>query len=244
MRLRQRHVLVLAALVGSFAVAVAVDAAAKDKKDKAKTAASASASASATADKTGVAKAIAPYDQAIIDASKAFVAALAGGNLDEAANGYRKAITVDPSRPEAHLYLSAVLFQKADWANAEQACTDATSRARADKAYVNTLGKALFMMATLKDAQAKRDDAKAAWQAYETFAKENPDQEMQGTLPEGLPPFPMLVKVYPASAADRQTKIDNYQKLEKDYAKVKELVLKRQKELGIEPTKKPEEKKP
>jgi hypothetical protein len=85
----------------------------------------------------------------------------------------------------------------------------------------------------VKEAAGKPEEAKVAWTAYATFAKENPDQD----YPKGSGDAPpMAVKVYPASAVDRETKIENYAKMTTEYAKVKELVLKRMKELGIEPT--------
>lgn len=197
-------------------------------------------------DKPGVAKAITPYDQLVIDADKAFAAGLAGGALDDAVAGYRKAIANDPARPEGHLFLGAALYQKADFDAADEALAAAASRARADKAYLNLLGKALFLTATLKEARGKADEAKTAWAAYESFAKENPDQDLalKDKLPEGSPTPPVTIKVFLATAVDRQAKHDAWDKRVTEYAKVKELVLKRQKELGIpaEPAK-PGEKK-
>ncbi len=183
--------------------------------------------------KTAGPKAISDYDQAIVDAHKAFQAGLAGNAIDEAITGYRKAIAIDPNRPEGHLYLGGALYQKADWGGAEEALTNAANRAKADKSYTNFLGKALFLTATVKEAQAKTEEAKTAWKAYEDFAKENPD----ANYPEGSGNAPpMAVKVFAGSAAERQTKLETYSKMVVDYAKVKELILKRQKELGIEPT--------
>lgn len=214
--------------LGIATVAIAKDKEPKDTKESTKD------------DKKAVgkvaSKGITPYDQAIIDANKSFQAGLAGNAVDDAIAGYRKAIALDPNRPEGHLYLGAALYQKGDFAGAEEALGNAANRARADKAYANYLGKALFLLATTKDAQGKNEEGKTAWKAYEDFAKENPDQPFpagSGDAP------PMAVKVYPGSAADRQVKLDAYAKSVNDYAKVKELILKRQKELGIEPTAKP-----
>ncbi|GAC1393480.1 MAG: hypothetical protein NVSMB47_00850 [Polyangiales bacterium] len=177
--------------------------------------------------------AIGAYDQAILDAHKAFAAGIAGNQIDDAISAYRKAIALDPSRPEGHLYLAGALYQKGDWAGAEEAANNAANRAKADKAYANLAGKALFLVATTKESAGHQEEARAAWQAYSDFAKANPDQE----YPKGSGDAPpMLVKVWPASAMDRETKIDSYAKSKQDYAKVRELIEKRQKELGIPAT--------
>lgn len=178
------------------------------------------------------AKAVSDYDKAITDAHKSF-AASAGGSLDEAISGYRKAITVDPNRPEGHLYLGGALYQKGDYAGADEALTAASNRAKANAAYANFQGKALFLLATLREVEGKTDDAKAAWKTYEDFAKANPDKAYPTGSGEAPP---MLVKVYPGSAVERQNKLETYAKSVTEYAKVKEAILKRQKELGIEPT--------
>jgi tetratricopeptide (TPR) repeat protein len=212
-----RRALPLAAVV--LALGVSSFALAKDKDEKPA--------------KGAAAKGISAYDQQIVDAHKAFSAGLAGGALDEGIAGYRKAIALDPQRPEGHLYLGGALYQKGDYAGSEEALNNAANRAKADKAYANLQGKALFLLATVKEAAGKTEDAKSAWKAYDDFAKENPDQPFpsgSGDAP------PMAVKVYPGSAAERQNKIDAYAKSVTEYAKVKELILKRQKELGIEPT--------
>ncbi|GAC1352168.1 MAG: hypothetical protein NVSMB1_12350 [Polyangiales bacterium] len=184
--------------------------------------------------KGGAAKAMSPYDAQITEAHKSFAAGSAGGAIEEAIVAYRKAIAMDPNRPEGHLFLAGALYHKGDFAGAEEALSTAANRARASKAFTNYLGKALMLTATVKDAQAKPEEAKTAWAAYAGFAKDNPDQE----YPKGAGDNPpMLIKVWPASAADRQAKIDGYEKLTADYAKVKELVMQRQKELGMEPKK-------
>lgn len=202
------------ALALLLALAASASALAKDKDDKSK------------------AQAMTEYDRTITDAHKSFAAGVAGGALDEAITGYRKAITLDPNRPEGHLFLGGALYQKQDWPAAEEALTAAANRAKADKSHANYLGKALFLTATVREAQGRTDEAKTAWKAYEDFAKENPDKaypDKSGDAP------PMLVKVHPGSAVERMTKLDNYAKSVTEYAKVKELIAKRQKELGIEP---------
>jgi tetratricopeptide (TPR) repeat protein len=201
------------------AVPVVASAADKDKKP-----------AATDTKPTGGKPQISAYDQAIIDAHKAFAAGLAGNQLDDAIAGYRKAIALDPNRPEGHLFLGGALFQKGDFAGAEESSTTAASRAKANKEWTNYQGKALFLVATAKEAQGKQDEAKQAWIIYGDFAKAHPDQE----YPKGSGDAPpMAVKVFPASALDRQTKIDSYQKMKDEYAKVRDLIEKRQKELGI-----------
>jgi len=173
---------------------------------------------------------ISAYDQAIIDANKAFAAGLAGNQIEDAIAAYRKAIAIDPNRPEGHLFLAGALFQKTDFSGSEDAAMTASTRAKANKEWTNYLGKALFLVATAREANGKTDEARAAWEEYASFAKANPDQE----YPKGSGDAPpMLVKVFPASALDRETKIDGYAKMKTDYAKVRELIEKRQKELGI-----------
>lgn len=210
---RSLSVLMLGSLVSLSAVALA----AKDDKAKA----------------SPGAQAMSEYDKTIIDAHKAFAAGVAGGALDDAIAGYRKAITLDPNRPEGHLYLGGALYQKGDYAAAEEALTSAQNRAKANAAYANYQGKAMFLLATVQEAVGKPDDAKTAWKAYEDFAKANPDKP----YPEGSGDAPpMLVKTHPGTAVERQNKLETYAKSVTEYAKVKEAILKRQKELGIEPT--------
>ncbi len=211
------------------------DAKKKDDKSKGKKDAKPEAKAEPKDDKPGVNKAVSPYDALLLEANRAFAAGLAGGVLDEAIAGYRKAIESDPARPDAHLYLGAALYQKGDYDACEESLTGAASRARVDKAFTNLLGKALFLTATVKEARGKGDEAKLAWKAYEDFAKDNPDQDLalKDKLPEGAPTPPVTIKVYLASAIDRETKIEAWDKRVQEYAKVRELVLKRQKELGI-----------
>jgi predicted Zn-dependent protease len=258
MRSFSPRALAAAALLASLALAAAAIAAPKepkgadekaekaDKKDGKKKGKKEEPKEEPKDDKPGVAKAISPYDQILLDAHKAFAAGLAGGALDDAIAGYRKAIANDPARPEGHLFLGGALYQKGDFDAADEALVQAASRARADKAFTNLLGKALFLTATLKEARGQAAEAKTAWAAYEAFAKENPDQDLalKDKLPEGSPTPPVAIKVFLASAMDRQTKLDAWDKRVAEYAKVKELVLKRQKELGIpaEPAK-PSEKK-
>lgn len=173
---------------------------------------------------------VSAYDQAIQDANKAFAAGLAGNQIDDAIAAYRKAIAIDPARPEGHLYLGGALYQKGDFVGAEEAASTAETRAKADKQYKNFEGKAIFLLATVQEAQEKPLEAKKTWQRYADFAKANPDQD----YPPGAGPNPpMLLKVYPATALDRDTKIEGYAKMYDEYAKVRDLIEKRQKELGI-----------
>lgn len=225
----------LSIVLGLFAaLGVSTVALAKDKKgDKSD---KAEEKAEKKDDKPGVAKAMSEYDKQITEAHKAFSAGIAGGALDEAIAGYRKAIATDPNRPEGHLYLAGALYQKADYAAADESLVQAVNRAKADKVFTNLLGKALMLTATTKEALGKAEDALAAWKAYEAFAKENPD----AAYPEGSGAAPpMAVKVYAGTAVERQAKLEAYTKSITEYAKVKELILKRQKELGIDPTVKP-----
>ena len=222
----RKHIAKLLVVGVVAALPVVASAADKDKKP----AADAKSASAGTGKQAGQ---ISAYDQAIIDANKAFAAGLAGNALDDAIAAYRKAIALDPARPEGHLFLAGTLYQKGDNAGAEEAANTAVNRAKANKQYTNYQGKALFLIATLKEAQGKQDEAKQAWIVYGDFAKANPDQE----YPKGAGDAPpMMVKVFPASALDRQTKIDSYQKMKDEYAKVRDLIEKRQKELGIPST--------
>ncbi|MBI2388527.1 MAG: tetratricopeptide repeat protein [Deltaproteobacteria bacterium] len=202
----------------------------KKKDDKAEKAPS--EKADKKDDKPGVAKGITEYDKQLIEADKAFAAGVAGGQLDDAIALYRKAITVDPNRPEGHVLLGGAFYQKGDYAASEEALVQGVNRAKADKAFTNYLGKALFLTATVKEALKKSEEARGAWKAYEDFAKANPDQP----FPEGSGDNPpMAIKVYPGSAVERQAKLEAYDKSINEYAKVKEAIIKRQKELGIDP---------
>lgn len=228
-------VLAVLAALGAAQVATAQDKAEKPAKkaDKKKDAAEKdSDKATKKDDNPGVAKGITEYDKQLIEADKAFAAGVAGGQLDDAIALYRKAITVDPNRPEGHVLLGGALYQKGDYAASEEALVQGVNRAKADKAFTNYLGKALFLTATVKEALKKSEEARGAWKAYEEFAKTSPDQP----YPEGSgDAAPMAVKVYPGSAVERQAKLEAYDKSVTEYAKVKEAIVKRQKELGIDP---------
>lgn len=227
-------VLGLFAALGVSAVAFAKDKKAPKSEEKADD--KKSDKAEKKDDKPGVAKAMSEYDKEIVEAHKAFAAGIAGNALDEAIAGYRKAITTDPNRPEAHLFLGGALYQKGDFAAADEALMQAVNRAKSDKAYANYLGKALMLTATTKEAMGKPDDAKTAWKAYEDFAKENPD----ANFPDGSGAAPpVAIKVYPGTAIERTAKLEAYAKSVTEYAKVKDAILKRQKELGIDPNAKP-----
>jgi tetratricopeptide (TPR) repeat protein len=211
--MRRRRVVALALLV----VAAASPAFAKPEAAKPE---------ARSSDATGKPK-ISEYDQLLVDANKAFVAGLAGGAIDDAIAAYRKAIANDPARPEGHLFLAGALFQKGELDAAGEAASQAAGRA-GDRP--NVLGKALFLSATILDAQAKPTEARAAWAAYAAHATAHPDQP----FPKGSGDAPpMRVKVWPANAADRLAKLDAREKAVADYAKVRELIDKRQKELGI-----------
>jgi tetratricopeptide (TPR) repeat protein len=227
MRLPLRRALISLGLLASVSSAAVVLAAPKDAEKTEKKEKKPATSAKPT---------ISTYDQAILDAHKAFAAGLAGNVLDEAISAYRKAIALDPNRPEGHLYLGAALVQKGDLGGADEALTNAANRARASKEYVNLQGKALLLQATAREAAGRTEDARKSWAEYTEFAKANPDSE----YPKGSGDAPpMALKVYPATALDRTVKIDAFAKSKTDYAKVKELIEKRQKELGIPEPKKP-----
>lgn len=167
--MRRKHLVLLGlgtALLGS-AVGTARWVSAKDKKEDAKPAKP---------------KGVSEYDGQINDANKSFAAGMAGGATDDAIAEYRKAIAMDPTRPEGHLFLAGALYHKGEFASAEEAATTAVSRSKADlKNFANWHGKALFVVATIKETLKKPDEAKVAWKEYADFAKDNPDKP----YPEG-----------------------------------------------------------
>lgn len=226
------------ALVAILTPALSSEATAAPKKKKPKVEASASDAApiarEAPPPASSVRKGLSPFDAQLVDAHKSFVAGSAGGAVDDAIVLYRKAIAADPARPEGHLYLGAALFAKGDYAAADEALNGAISRAKADESLANLLGKALFLRAVALESAGRADEAKVAWQAYVDFAKGHPDQPAAKGYGESAP---VVVAVYPGSGTERQTKIELNQKLKEDYAHVKVLVEKRQKELGELPAK-------
>jgi tetratricopeptide (TPR) repeat protein len=230
--------LVLAVLLMPAFSSVA-SAAKKKKKPAGDASASASVEPSAApihdaAPMPSARKGLSAFDTQLIDAHKSFIAGSAGGAIDDAIAQYRKAIAADPARPEGHLYLGAALFAKGDYAGADEALNGAISRARADASLAALLGKSLFLRAVELEAASRAEDAKTAWQAYAEFAKEHPDQPAPKGFPESSP---VVMAVYPGSATERVTKIELNQKLREDYAKVRALIEKRQKELGETPAK-------
>jgi hypothetical protein len=66
------------------------------------------------------------------------------------------------------------------------------------------------VLADLHERERALDDASEGWKAYASHAQANPE-----------------VKTYPETPPDRQKRIEEWKKLEKEYAAVKERIKKR-----------------
>jgi hypothetical protein len=148
---------------------------------------------------------ISPYMELIKKGEDSYVARDFAG----AVAAFQDAIKLDVQKMlgyyrigEAQLALNNLTEAEAQWQNAltKQGPDDLKA-------------KVLFVLADLKERQAKWQEAKDAWTAYSNFLSSNPK-----------------ALGYPATAVERQKVIDRRVKDEKDYGEVRERIKKREAE--------------
>jgi tetratricopeptide (TPR) repeat protein len=188
------------------------------------------AAAKEATNKPAVAKAMTSYDRLIF----AGHAAMATSSASASAS-YVAAIAMNDKRSDGHLYLAGLMYREHDYDNALLEVNRARDAAD-PSTHPNLRAKALFLRAMILESQRKLSEAKMAWDDYIAFAKDHPDENYptgSGSAP------PMKMKTFASNALERKQKIEAYEELTKKYVKVRELVIKRQKELGIEASAKP-----
>jgi tetratricopeptide (TPR) repeat protein len=187
--------------LGSLVVGLAVDLPAVAQQPAAAPTPPA-ASAAARRDPKGL-KGISPFWEAVKKGDSAYVAR----DFDAAITAYREAITAEPQNPMGHYRLGEAQLAKGDTDEAQKSW-DAGIRFAGKNTGLQA--KLLFLIADL--SERKRDLKKALddWKAYLTFVQQHTD-----------------IKGFAGTAAERQKRIDDWQKLVEEYAAVKERIQKR-----------------
>jgi tetratricopeptide (TPR) repeat protein len=150
---------------------------------------------------------ISPFMERVNEGAAAYVA----GDYAKAIELFRKAIEQDPDKALGHYLLGEAYLADKKLEEAERAWQAALQHADKD---IRTKAKVLFALADLRERQGRLADAATAWKEYESFVNANAGAG------------------YPATAADRQRAIAAHDDLAQKYAKVKERIEQRQREVS------------
>ncbi len=131
-------------------------------------------------------------------------------DFDGAIAAYRQEIEKNPNGALGHYRMGEAQLAKGNFAEAEQSWQTALRFAEKDQ---HLKSKILFVLADLKERQKAYDEAVERWKAYQQHAEATPD-----------------AKGYPATAADRIKRADDWKKISADSAEVKARIEKRIKE--------------
>jgi tetratricopeptide (TPR) repeat protein len=145
-------------------------------------------------------KGISPFWEAIKKGDDA----VAARDLEAAKAAYQEAIKLDPHNGMGQYRIGEIELAGAHVKEAESVW-DAALRFAGDDAGLKA--KILFVLADAKERRRSFEEEKNGWNAYETHIKASP-----------------TAKSYPASAADRKKRIDEWKQLEVDYGAVKERI--------------------
>jgi len=148
-------------------------------------------------------KGISPFWEAIKKGDDA----LAAHDLDGAKAAYEEAIRADPHNGMGQYRMGETELARGQLKEAEASWQEALRFAGED---ASLKAKVLFVLADLKERQRAFEEETNGWNAYETHAKAFP-----------------AAKTFPASAADRKKRIEEWKQLEVDYGAVKERIKKR-----------------
>ena len=148
-------------------------------------------------------KGISPFWEAI----KRGDDAVAARDLDGAKAAYEEAIRTDPHAGMGQYRMGELQLMKGQMKDAEASWQEALRFSGEDP---SLRAKVLFVLADLKERQRAFEEATNGWNAYEAHAKASPD-----------------AKSFPATAADRKKRIQEWKQLEADYGPVKERIKKR-----------------
>ena len=193
--------LVLASLALLAAGLTASPAAAQSKDQPAPPAAATAGPRKDPEGKTG----ISPYNEQIAKGNGSFVAR----DLPGAVAAFQEAIKIDPDKMLGFYRLGEAMLESGKLEEAEAAWTTALGKKGTDDLHA----KVLFCMADLRERQKNWQVAKDAWNNYTGFLTSN-----------------AKANGFPATAIERQKMIDRRVKDEKDYAAVKERIVKREAE--------------
>jgi tetratricopeptide (TPR) repeat protein len=148
-------------------------------------------------------KGISPFWEAIKKGDDAFAARDAEGAIA----GYQEAIKADPHNGMGQYRIGEVELSRGKMKEAEESL-QAALRFAGENAVLKA--KILFVLADIKERQRAFEEETIAWNAYEAHLKAQP-----------------AAKGYPASAADRKKRIDEWKKLVADYSAVKDRIKQR-----------------
>ena len=145
-------------------------------------------------------KGISPFWEAIKKGDDAFIAR----DIESAIAAYREALTKEPQNPMGHYRIGEAQLSKGELAEARASWETAKRFAGQDP---TLKAKVLFVLADLSERERNLQESINGWNAYEGHAKVAPS-----------------AKVYPATPTDRKKRAEEWQKLETDYAAVKERI--------------------
>ncbi len=144
-----------------------------------------------------------PYSAAIQKGDAAYLA----HDFDGAIAAYQQEIAKNPNSALGNYRLGEAQLAKGNMADAEQAWQTALRLAAKD---VVLKGKVLFLLADLKERQKAYDEAVEHWKAYAAHVQAEPG-----------------AKGFPATAAERIKRVDEWKKISADAAEVKARIEKR-----------------
>ncbi|HTQ03964.1 MAG TPA: tetratricopeptide repeat protein [Polyangiaceae bacterium] len=147
-----------------------------------------------------------PYSPTVQKGDSAYIAR----DFDGAIAAYRQEIEKNPNGPLGHYRMGEAELAKGNFAEAEESWQTALRFAEKDP---HLKGKILFLLADLKERQKAYDDSVERWKTYQQFLESSPE-----------------AKGYPATAADRIKRAEEWKKLSADSAEVKARIEKRIKE--------------
>jgi len=151
-------------------------------------------------------KGISPFWEAIKKGDDALVAR----DIDSAIAAYKEALSKEPNNPMGHYRIGEAMLVKGDMNEAKAALESAKRFSGNDP---TLRAKAIFVLADIAERERNFTEATNSWNAYDSHAKSAAS-----------------AKTYPATSTDRKKRIEDWKKLETDYAAVKERIKKRQDE--------------
>jgi tetratricopeptide (TPR) repeat protein len=137
-------------------------------------------------------------------------AAYIARDFDAAVAAYRQEIEKNPTAALAHCRMGEAELAKGNFTEAEESWQTALRFAEKDPPLKS---KILFLLADLKERQKAYDEAVERWKTYQQHAEATP-----------------AAKAYPATAAERIERAEEWKKLAADAAEVKARIEKRVKE--------------
>ncbi len=159
--------------------------------------------------------AISQHMETLVKGNERFVAKDVNGAIDL----YKKAIQLNPKHPLGPYLLGEAYLAQENLSEAEAAFKQAAELSDSRNQVVRS--HVLFALADCYEREKKREQARAAWQAYAEHAPKVPDGG-----------------AFPGSAAARIKAIDDWMKLDKAYEIVRQRIADEKKDAGSAASKK------